>query len=379
MSALAPRAASRPSVALDCRLLHWPGIGRYCAELARALVAVAPDIDFHWLCNPGQEAALPQAANARALTVRSRPMGLAEQVELPWLLRRHRIDLLHAATAQTFAVAAPKLVLTVHDLTLLHFPEFLPSLAARLYFRLMSAVAARRPRRLVAVSAFTGGDVAQSWPRAAARVVVVRNGVSASFAPVTDPAALQRVRQAMALPPRFVLYIGTWKRHKNLPRLLTAYAALPAAQRARCPLVVVAPTDPRYPEVSAAAQQGGIADEVCWRSGVDEAMLPALYSAARCVVLPSLYEGFGYPVAEAMACGTPAVVSTAAALPEVGGDACLRFAPEDVAALTDCLARLIDDDALHADLVRRCLRRAPQFDNREVGRRMAEVYREVMA
>jgi len=268
-------------------------------------------------------------------------------------------------------------VVTVHDLTLRHFPQFLPNPLGRLYYWVMTTYAAHRADRLVAISEFTAHDVATEWPSSAARISVVRNGVAASFEPVVDPSELERVRRQMDLPARYLLYIGTWKKHKNVPRMIQAYGRLSEHQRKRFPLVLVAPSDERYPEVPAAAREAGVEADVLWRSNVDEACLPALYSMARCLVLPSLYEGFGAPVVEAMACGTPSVVSTGGSLPEVGGDACLTFDPLDVPGLTGCLARIIEDDSLHADLVDRALRRIPEFDRTEVARRLAVIYRDL--
>ncbi len=365
-------------VALDCRLLGWPGLGRYCREVSSALVDAAPDIHFYWLCGPGDSSGLPSGPMASKLVLRSGPMSLREQVEVPRVLARHGIRLLHAPAAQTFPMFVPRLVVTVHDLTLRHFPQFLPNPLGRLYYWLMTTFAAHRADRLVAISQFTARDVATEWPRSQARISVVRNGVAASFAPVTSEVERSRVRVQMALPPHYLLYIGTWKQHKNLPLLLRAYGRLSPSQRQRFPLVLVAPSDDRYPEVPAAARAAGIEADVLWRSDVPEAALPALYSMARCLILPSLYEGFGAPVVEAMACGTPCVVSTGGALPEVGGDACLSFEPSDEAACAACLARLIDDDALHADLSARARRRAPEFDRTEVARSLAAIYRELL-
>lgn len=365
-------------VALDCRLLGWPGLGRYCREVSNALVDAAPDIRFFWLCGPGDTTGLPLGPMASKIVLRTAPMSIGEQFEVPRVLASHGIELLHAPAAQTFPMFAPTLVVTVHDLTLRHFPQFLPNPLGRLYYWIMTTFAARRADRLVAISEFTGHDVATEWPGSAPRISVVRNGVAASFAPVVDAAELARVRAQMDLPPRYLLYIGTWKQHKNVPRMIQAYGRLSAEQRRRYPLVLVAAADDRYPEVPAAAREAGVEADVRWRADVPEASLPALYSMARCLILPSLYEGFGAPVVEAMACGTPSVISTAAALPEVAGDACLSFDPLDVAAFADCLARIVDDDALHADLARRALARAPSFDRTEVARRLATIYRELL-
>lgn len=370
-----------PTIALDCRLASWPGIGRYCRELARALVAAAPRQPFVWLCHRSsleQCRDLPEGGAVRRIELRSAPMSISEQFEVPLLLLRNRIALLHAPAAQTWPLLAPRAVVTVHDLTLRHFPEFLPSLAGRLYYATMLAAAARRARRLVAVSQFTCDDLARAWPRSAPITRVVLNGVSAGFSPVVDAAQRQRVRDELDLPASYLLFVGTWKRHKNLPLLLEAYARLDAGRQARCPLVVVADADPRYPEVPDTARRLGLHGRIHWRSGVPDTSMAALYTMARAVVLPSLYEGFGLPVAEAFACGTPAVVSRAGALPEVGADACLTFPARDAGALAEALARIIDDDVLHASLSARATRRAPAFDWIAAARQMLAIYREAL-
>jgi alpha-1,3-rhamnosyl/mannosyltransferase len=372
-------ATPLPRIALDCRLLPWPGVGRYLLELASALVKTAPDLHFHWLCSEAGAGQLPVGPRAQAVVLRSSPLGLGEQIELPLRLRQLGIDLLHLPVSHSIPLAAPRFVVTLHDLLFEHFPQFQPNPLGLAYYRLMNAVALRRARRVIAVSEFTRRDAAALWPRASSRLVAIPNGVAAHFRPVRDRSARERLRRRLGLPEHYVLYVGTWKRHKNVPRLLEAYARLDADLRRRFPLVLVARRDPRYPEVERTARAAGIFEQVIWRAEVPEAELPALYSMARCVVLPSLLEGFGLPVAEGIACGTPALVSHSGALPEVGGEACLHCDPYDVDSIAAGLDRLLGDDALHRAL-RACTHEQTRaFSWERAARGVAAVYREALA
>jgi len=376
--------SSRPTVALDCRATHWPGIARYCRELGQALVRVADDLRFVFLCD--RATAIDWATVARAqdrvLPLACRPPQLGEQVEVPLALARVHADLLHAPAVQSWPLAAPRLVLTVHDLILRHHPEFLPSRAGRCYYALMHAVAMRRARHLIAVSHYTRDDVVACWPQVAARITAVWNGVGPQFRRVGegvgDAAHLAAVRAHYGLPARYLLYVGTRKRHKNLVTLLAAWGRVPAVLRRATPLVLLAPADARYPEVDTAARDAGIAAELVWLEHVADAHMAALYTMARAVVQPSLIEGFGFPVAEAQACGTPAAVADVAALPEIGGAACLRFDPRDASGMAEVLSTLIGDDVLHARLAAAARDAARRFDWDASARAVADIYRRVL-
>jgi len=375
------RPSSRPRVALDCRASHWPGIARYCAGLGAALVRVAPDLRFTWLSDRAS-APVWQALARRddaVLVLASRPPQLHEQIEVPLALARARVDLLHAPAAQSLPLAAPRLVVTVHDLILKHHPGFHAHRPARWYYDLMHAVAMRRACHLIAVSHHTRDDVLARWPMVAGRISAVWNGVGAQFRRVADAARLAQVRQRHRLPANYLLYVGTRKRHKNLVGLLHGYARLQPALRARAPLVLLAPPDARYPEVEAAARLVGVGATLHWLARVDDADMAVLYTLARAVVQPSLLEGFGFPVAEAQACGTPAAVAAVAALPEVGGAACVQFDPSDPDAIATALLPLIEDDDLHARLSQEATRAARRFDWEASARTVAGIYRQVLA
>ena len=371
--------AARARIALDCRGLAWPGIGRYCRELAAALPEVAPDLEFRWLCSDAQAEQLPHSERALPVLLKTTPISIGEQWEVVRALRREGIGLLHAPASFTVPVLAPRLVVTVHDFILRRFPEFLPSLPGRAYHRMMNHVSVKRARKVITVSDFTRADVLRFWKGAGAKTRTIPNGVSSSFRPVKDPSVLDRVRATQQLPQNFILYVGTRKRHKNLVRLIEAYAGLPRGLRLPNPLVLVTPPDPRYPEVEEAVRRTGTEESVLWRLPLADEDLPAVYSMARFLVRPSLMEGVGLPVLDAMACGPPSLAARAGALPEVGGDASWYADPLEVEDLRRGLQRLIEDAALREELSRRGSIRVQRFDWRNTAAELAGVYREVLA
>jgi len=301
-----------------------------------------------------------------------------EQAEIPLALAGSRIDLFHAPTFYDHPLIGGRMVVTVHDLILKRFPEYLPGIARKAYYRLMTESAVRRAARIITVSDFTRRDMIEVWESSAPRLRAIPNGVSESFQPVEDREELARVRARYQLPERFILYVGTCKRHKNLPGLLDAYGGLPPHVRAGFPLVLLARPDPRYPEVNRMIEQRNIGANVRWHWDIPDRDLLAFYSLAHFLALLSFYEGFGFPVLEAMACGTPSLTAPGGSLEEVGGDAALYANPHDTDDIRAGLLRLIEDERLRNQLSAKGLQRAKQFSWERAASEVAQVYREVL-
>src|SRR5262245_59124068 len=158
-----PRRGGAARVALDCRGLAWPGIGRYCRELTAVLPDVAPDLEFRWLCSAAQAEQLPRHERAQPVILTTTPISVAEQWEVVRALRREGVGLLHAPASFTVPMLAPKLVVTVHDFILRRYPEFLPSLPGRAYHRVMNHISITRASKVITVSDFTRSDVLRFW------------------------------------------------------------------------------------------------------------------------------------------------------------------------------------------------------------------------
>ena len=191
---------------------------------------------------------------------------------------------------------------------------------------------------------------------------------------MSDPGRLAAVRLRYELPERFVLFLGAMEPRKNLPRLLEAFAALAPGLRREFPLVVAGAQGWLNDSVHEQAQKLGLGESVRFAGYIEQGDLAALYSLASVFAYPSVWEGFGLPVLEAMACGTPVLTSNVSSLPEVAGAAAVLVPPADVDAMADGLSRLLCDSALRADLVARGLRRVGAFSWERCARETLAVY-----
>jgi glycosyltransferase involved in cell wall biosynthesis len=330
------------------------------------LIAALPDADpaFLYSVFTGAQAAPPVRAGlvarrSRWHTVSPLKRIAWEQIVQPVAARRAGIDLLHALAFAGPLLGPTPQVVTVYDLSFIHYPDVLPA-SRRLYLRLFTRLSCQRARRIIAISDSTARDVAAQFGIARDKIDVALPGVTDRFHPLPagDVAAF---RQRAGLPERFLLFVGTLEPRKNLPVLLRAYAQLPPADRAAVHLVLGGGKGWMYDEIFRTIEQHDLGATVHLPGYLDEADLPLWYNAADALVYPSVFEGFGLPVIEAMACGTPVLVSDSSSLPEAAGDTGFLLPPDGTEAWTEALARVIHDPGWRAEAGAQAQARAAGF------------------
>lgn len=338
------------------------GISGYIANLLRALPAADPALRYTVFAGP--QAALP--ADSRLRVRRSawrteHPLAriLWEQIAQPLALERDRPDLVHQLAFVAPVLARRPFVVTVYDLSFVHFPERLPP-ARRRYLRLLTRWSCQRARRVIAISRSTAADLTATFGLSPERIDVAVPGVDEAFHPLPR-AEIEAFRARAGLPDRFLLYLGTLEPRKNLPLLLRAYAALPASDRSAAPLVLAGARGWMVDAIDRALDEHDLRDSVRLPGYVPAQDLPLWYNAAEALVYPSLFEGFGLPVIEAMACGTPALVADTSSLPEAVGDMGVCLPPDDAAAWTNALAHILHDTVWRAEAGQRGRERAREF------------------
>jgi glycosyltransferase involved in cell wall biosynthesis len=358
---------------------HFPGIGRYTYQLACALTAMAPDETFSILYDPRAHNSrydlndLLSRENVREVVAPVGVLSADQQISIPRLLNRLKPDVYHSPYyVLPFAASCP-MVVTVHDLIPEVYPKALPRPWLRHAFRGLVRLACRRARRIIAGSKATAEDLRHRLRLPAERVATIPYGVDVGFCP-SSPERVAAMRQALGLSHPYVLYVGINKPHKNLVRLVQAWARMPDTVRGDTRLVLAGREDPRYPQTRQAIAQLGLQDSVTILGPVPDSDMAALYSGAVAFVFPSLYEGFGLPVLEAMACGTPVVASNRSSLPEVVGQAGLLIDPFDMDALAAALSRLLLDAELRRELSAQGLIRARHFSWEHAARETLAVY-----
>ncbi|MGQ9804369.1 MAG: glycosyltransferase family 4 protein [Anaerolineae bacterium] len=285
------------------------------------------------------------------------------------------VELFHATEHLLPRLSAIRTVFTLHDLIFLFHPETHKPLN-RWFLTLMMPRFLRAADAVIAVSECTKRDAVRYYGIPEEKITVIYEGVNPRFRPA-NPETVAAVRRKYGLPEHFILYVGTIEPRKNLTTLLEAFHHLAALRSGDLRLVIVGKRGWLYEGFFRRLRELGLEERVHFTGYVPDEDLPALYSAADLFVFPSLYEGFGLPVLEAMACGTPAVCSNTSSLPEVAGNAALLVSPTDVRGLAEAMARALTDDALRATLRAKGLERAGEFSWARAARETLRVYQTV--
>lgn len=359
---------------MDARLVGYAaGIARYAMMLAQALASLeGPERYTVLTARRGWRQQLGGVATTQ-LRLLTPPHHLLERWLLPaeLLARGRGIELLHSVDHVSPAWGPWRSVVTLHDLAFLLYPET-HTQASRAYYA-AAGESARRAQRVIAVSQRTASDAVRLLGVDPARMRVVHEAAGPAFTPQPRE-ALEPLARRFGISPQqpYILFVGTLEPRKNLPLLVEAFARV--RQQLEVQLVIVGARG--WLDQSTDAARG--ADATHFVGWLDEDDLAVLYSHAGVLALPSLYEGFGLPVLEAMACGAPVVSSNAGPLPEVAGDAAVLLPPEDAHMWSEALLRVLTDPARAAELSRRGAARAADFSWHKTAHATREVYREAL-
>lgn len=362
---------------------HHAGAGRYAQELLVALTSLDPANEYRALYIAPRGGERPDApldhlpaqvirlsAKLWRLSVMLASFAGAAMDE--WL---PPTDLFHATDHLLPPLRRARTVFTVLDLTFRLFPEYhLP--LNRWYSTLMLPRFLRQADAIITISEHTRRDLLKWVSLPPDKVRPIHLGVNRAFRLIEDISELARVRAKYHLPERFILYLGTLEPRKNLTTLITAYHALLTQGDEPPALVLAGRKGWLYEPILNQVRATGLSDRVLFTDWVDEQDAPAILNAADLFVYPSLYEGFGLPPLEAMACGTPIITSNVSSLPEVIGDAGIMIEPHDTRALTQAMRWLLADKAKRTELRSKGLQQASHFSWERTAQETLDVYRQ---
>ena len=362
------------------------GIGRIIRGQVQALIASNPGYDFRLFVVGALAAADQQAA---PLPLHSTPLSERNMVRL-W----HRLnsplppvnwftggplDLFHATDFVLAPSQARRKIVTVHDLAFLFYPEA-AMVSLQRYLNVVVPRSVRRADHLLADSQHTANDLQEQWQIPAERITVVQGAVDhARFRPITEPAQLAAVRMRYGIGESpFILGLSTLQPRKNFVRLIEAFHQVRQTTHLPHKLVIGGGKGWLYETIFARVQALGLNDVVLLPGFIADEDLPALYSAAELFAFPSLYEGFGLPILEAQACGTPVLTADNSCLPEAGGAGALYVQAEDVTSIADGLHQLVQDKALRQSLRHTGLTNAAQFTWERSAQQLLAAYQKVL-
>ncbi len=332
----------------------------------RELIGVAARPGFEW-------AMIPERSPAHRL--------IWEQAAFPRLVAHARLDLLHSLHYTRPMRLPCASVVTFHDMTFFLFPQ-LHTLSKRLYFPQAIRLSARKADALIADSESTRQDAIRLLRLSPAKIYTVPLGVSPAFHPVLDAYRLEVVRQRYSLPEHFILYVGLVEPRKNLPMLLRAYQRLQEQLRLQAspeliPLVIVGRFGWQIEQVFELVEALAIKEKVHFSGYIPAEDLPIVYNLADVFVYPSLYEGFGLPPLEAMACGTPVITTAVSSMPEHVGEAGILIPPQDERALFQALLTILQDPDLRRQLSKKGPARAALYSWNRTALETLNVYQRV--
>ncbi len=350
------------------------GVGWHTYHMLRALVELNQDIELVGYVRPGSLQNGVPAGWAGKGNIRWEESG---RWLMPWRGKLDKLDLYHGTNFKMKTTGRFGGVVTIYDLWLDRHPEYSPKLFGQRLSSARTARTIRRARKVITISAFSAGEIMELYGLPADRIAVIPCGVSDDFRPRRDPVAFAKLRDRIGLSDTpFILFVGGADPRKNHRALVRAFAKRADELKGRR-LVLVGDSVHRFGNMAETIAQCGLEMRVSCPGRLPIEDITLLYSHADLFVFPSLYEGFGMPVLEAMACGAPVVTSDRASMPEVAGEAALLVNPENDDDLAEAMVRILRDTPLRESLRKKGFDRVKQFTWERAARETIEVYREV--
>jgi len=365
-------------IAIDARKLRDFGIGTYIRNILMELSRLDRDTEYVVLCRPDDiDSGDVLGQNFRMVPETAPNYSIAEQFKIPITVAREGAKLLHEPHYVLPTLTRCRSVVTIHDCIHLMFPQYLPSRLAYVYAKGSMWSASRKANRILTVSEASKRDILRFFDVPPEKVVVIHNAIDERFLSPADPERMDLVRQRYQLDHPFVLYVGNIKPHKNIDRLIDAFGRARSEGPEHLKLIIIGDEISKYPALRHSVHKHKLDKHVRFLGFQPMETLAAFYRLARAFVFPSLYEGFGLPPLEAMACGAPVVTSNVSSLPEVAGGAALLVDPYDEDSIASGIVRAVTDETLRAELIARGRERARSFSWPQSVRKIHEIYMQV--
>ncbi len=356
-------------IGIDFRMSKHTGIGRYISGLVKALKSLDFPYNFVLFGRRDSEALIEGDNRFSFQEVNIPIYSISEQLNLPRIFRKENLDLLHVPHYNIPVFYKGKIVVTVHDLSPLKFIRFFDSPLKFVYSRFFMSAACRKANRIISVSRYTKNDVVQNLNVDSAKIDVIYEALDDAFVngESVDPGTQWD----------YILYVGLVKPHKNILKLIKAFASLKKKERFEYKLIIAGKPDKGYLKlINKEIRAQGLRDQVIIKTQVDDNILRGLYKKASLFVLPSLNEGFGLPILEALSFGVPVVASNVSSIPEVLGDAGLYFDPYDINDIAEKMKNALMDDSLSKITRERAARQLKKFSWKKAAKETIRAYEE---
>jgi len=372
-------------IGIDARTMgYYPGMGRYCSSIIEALAKMDKVNKYIVYVTKRPDMPSIQNPNFIKIVVEIPPLSLGTLFRFSKVLARDKLDIFFAPFYISPWTVPCRMVLTVHDMMDRSFPDifahhpFPVSSLLKVFYRIVTWRSIKNASCIIAVSEFTKQEILRYHSIPGDKIVTIHEGVNNKFKQVTEADILYKIKTKYNLPSEYVLFLGTTKYYKNIHRLLEGFAHhIKNKPKGEMQLVIAGMRNVLQSDLMRMAEYLGISERISFVGAIEEDDLAALYSGAKVFILPSLYEGFGLPALEAMACGTPVIVSNVSSLPEIVGNAAFFVNPYDAIDIYRALDMVLSNPALQQNLRQLGLEHVKKFSWDTAVKKTLDIFEEI--